>query len=361
MILEQGRLSGIGNYTVQLAKYFGAFNESIGMQHRVLVFCRPKAAHHVEAIAGIEVRKAPKDGGRITRVVTEQVYLPWYLRTQRVDVLLNPAFTGPIWGARRIITTIQDLYFRVVPELLPKAQRRFLSAFVPICCGCSDRVITTSASTMQDLIRFYPSLEGKIDVVPLASRFNISSEVQIENAPSAPFVLLVAAVTGNKNPEPLIAAIERLRRRYPDLGLVHIGSDPNQHMAGAIARHNAENWVIRRSTVSDADLVDAYGQCLCVAIPSLYEGFGLPLLEAQALGAPVISSNRGSLPEVGGEGALYVNPIDVTEIAGAIETLLIDAKCRQALRRAGFANQKRFSWERTARMTWDILLTEEPD
>jgi glycosyltransferase involved in cell wall biosynthesis len=137
---------------------------------------------------------------------------------------------------------------------------------------------------------------------------------------------------------------------------LHIGTDPEGWLAAARARHGADIWISSRSGVSDAELAVAYRDCLCFAIPSLYEGFGLPLLEAQALGAPAIASDRGSLPEVGGKGALYVDPTDPAAIAAAIGELIDSPMRRQALRVAGFANQARFSWERTARTTWKLLL-----
>lgn len=357
MILESGGLSGIGHYIVQLATHFGQFDTASGGAHTILVVCRDTAAGHLADIAGVEIVPVTIGGGRIARVRYEQLSLPYLLRRRRADVLLNPAFTGPLWGARRILTTVHDLYFRTVPDLIPVAQRLFLSNLVPWCCRRSWRVIAPSEATRLDLARFYPNLEKKSVVVPLANRLRTS---HILSPPSSiggqPFVLLVAALTGNKNVEPLVAAIARLRARHPELTLLHIGRDPDHQLARAVTRHNGEAWIQSRENVTDAELETAYRDCLCLAIPSLYEGFGLPLLEAQAIGAPVISSDRGSLPEVGGEGAIYVDPTRVDVIADAIDRLIASPELRQALRMAGFANQARFSWEKTAKMTWDLML-----
>lgn len=357
MILDE-RLSGIGHYIVQLLTHFARFNQAMGSRHRLLAIVRSKAAHHLAAIPSVELIVLPDHGGRIARVVAEQTTIPRLLRREGVDALLNPAFTGPAWGARRIVFTVHDLYFRVTPELLPRAQRLFLSTLVPWCCRRAGAVITPSGATARDLLRYYPDLAGKVSVIPLANRFAAPATLPDMSSSSAtpPFVLLVAALTGNKNPAPLVAAISMLRARYPDLALLHIGTDPEGRLAAARARHQADAWITSRSGVSDVDLTTAYRDCLCFAIPSLYEGFGLPLLEAQALGAPAIASDRGSLPEVGGEGALYVDPTDPAAIAAAIGELIDSPTRRQALRVAGFVNQARYSWEQTARATWELLL-----
>lgn len=358
MIIEGGRLSGIGHYTVQLAGWFARINHDLGGPHRILVFCRVAAAHHLAAVEGIEVVEVPTGGGRIARVLAEQLRLPRLLRWEKVDAVLNPAFTGPVWGAPTVVTTVHDPYFLVVPHLLPRAQHLFMSIFVPFCCRHSQRVVTTSAATMRDLVRHYPDLEGKISVVPMANRLPAPPSLPepSHTADTQPFVLLVAALTGNKNPEPLVAAIADMRRRYPDLMLVHVGSDPDRRLGDAVDRHQADDWVTSCTGISDAELTTLYGRCLCVAIPSLCEGFGLPLLEAQAFGAPVISSNRSALPEVGGDGAIYFDPADPAQIGEAIMQLIDSPERRQALRRAGFANQARYSWEETARAMLNILL-----
>lgn len=357
MILDE-RLSGIGHYIVQLLTHFARFNQAMGNPHRLLGIVRAQAAHHLATIPGVEPIVLPGQGGRMARVLAEQITIPRRLRRESVDVLLNPAFTGPTRGARRIAITVHDLYFRVTPELLPRAQRLFLSMLVPWCCRRADAVIAPSEATARDLLSHYPHLAGKVSVIPLANRFPAPATLpDMSSSPAtAPFVLLVAALTGNKNPAPLVAAIDRLRTRHPDLALLHIGTDPEGRLVAARARHGADAWITSRSGVDDTDLAAAYRDCLCFAIPSLYEGFGLPLLEAQALGAPAIASDRGSLPEVGGEGALYVDPTDPAAIAAAIGDLIDSPARRQALRVAGFVNQARFSWERTAHATWNLLL-----
>lgn len=356
MIVERERLSGIGHYTVQLARWFAQISRERRSDYRVLVYCRPAAAHHFDGIDGVEVRAVDGRDGRVARVVAEQLVLPRLLRRDRVDAVLNPAFTGPVWGAATVVTTVHDPYFLVIPQFLPRAQRLFLRTFVPFCCRHSTRVVTTAKATMRDLERFCPDLTGKISVVPMANRLPGPSTLPDVAPASRLFVLMVAAMTGNKNPDPLVSAIGVLRQRFPKLTLVHVGNDNEGILEAAIARQGAQDWVIRRHGVSDEELGSLYRQCLCVAVPSLCEGFGLPVLEAQASGAPVIASDRGALPEVGGQGALYFDPTKPAGIAEAIAELIEVPGRREALREMGFTNQQRFTWERTAREMLDILL-----
>jgi glycosyltransferase involved in cell wall biosynthesis len=349
MILEGRALSGIGHYTVQLALWFARISAERGDNHRIVVYCRRPAMHHFGAIEGVEAIAVPFNRGRITRVLTEQLYLPLLMKRAKVDIVFNPAFTGPVLGARVIVTTVHDLYFRVVPDLLPRAQRMFLSTLVPFCCRHSSHIVTTSASTMRDLETFYPHLAGRVTVIPMANR--LGSPLALPDRSTvdeAPFVLVVAALTANKNVGPLVEAIAIARRQHPNLKLVHVGRDPDGRLVDAIARHDGRDWIESKTGVSDHDLINLYGRCLCVAIPSLCEGFGLPLLEAQAFGAPVIASNRSALPEVGGEGAIYFDPSDPMSISEAINKLITSMDLRDALRHAGFANQARFTWKDTA-------------
>ena len=355
MIVEAGRLSGIGHYTVQLAQWFARINREDAPHDRLLIYCRPSAAQHFASIDGVEVRPVAGESGRVMRVMNEQLRLPALLRRDKVDAVLNPAFTGPVHGARTIVTTVHDPYFLVIPDLLPRAQRFYLRALVPFCCRRSTRVVTTATATKRDLERHYPDLAGKISVVPMANRLPGGTNIPEGEASPNPFVLLVAALTGNKNPEPLVAAVGALRRQYPDLTLVHVGKDPEGSLEAAIGQYDANDWVVRRHGISDEQLGTLYRQCLCVAVPSLCEGFGLPVLEAQAFGAPVIASDRGALPEVGGDGARYFDPTSIAEIQRAIAQLIDDPAGREALRQAGFRNQQRFTWEKTARMMLDIL------
>lgn len=355
MIIEPGRLSGIGHYTAQLALWFARILEERGQGDRVLVYCRSASAHHFSAIDGVEVRPVDSGSGRIGRVLTEQLTLPRLIRQDRVDAVLNPAFTGPVRGAPVIVTTVHDAYFLVIPEMMPRAQRLFLRAVVPFCCRRSTQIVTTATATKHDLLRAYPDLDGKISVVPMANRLP-GPEALPPVAAFKPFVLMVAALTGNKNPGPLVEAVGIVRRQHPELTLVHVGNDPAGILEAAVEQHGADDWVVRRRGVSDQELADLYQECLCVAVPSLCEGFGLPVLEAQACGAPVIASNRGALPEVGGQGASYFDPVKPDQIAAAIGDLLTDPGRREALRQAGFVNQQRFTWAKTARGMLDILL-----
>ena len=138
---------------------------------------------------------------------------------------------------------------------------------------------------------------------------------------------------------------------------MHIGDDPRGLLAAAVRRHNAEGLIQSRGRVSRHDLEEAYRDALCIVHPSFYEGFGLPVLEAQSIGCPVVCSTAGALPEVAGKGALFFDPKSSADLAQALVEMRDNVVLRRQLIRRGLENIGRFSWERCAKETADHLLT----
>jgi glycosyltransferase involved in cell wall biosynthesis len=169
--------------------------------------------------------------------------------------------------------------------------------------------------------------------------------------PDGPFILSVGTVQPRKNYGRLIESLARLRETHPDLGLVIVGGrgwleDP---IYAALDAHGLRKAVVFTGFADDADLPALYSLARAVALPSLYEGFGLPVLEAMACGTPVVTSNVSSLPEVAGDAALLINPLDVDALTSALDRLLTDESLRGTLRERGFARAAAFTWERAAK------------
>jgi glycosyltransferase involved in cell wall biosynthesis len=296
---------------------------------------------------------------RVEWVRGEQQYLPRAAARQGVDVVHSLASTAPAWGAFKRVTTIHDLIYRVYPEAHFGIRTLGMRALVPLAARRSDRVIADSESTRRDLERYLNTPAGKVDVVPLAA----GDRPGVDPAPEAdlrarlelgdrPVALSVSAKRPVKNLERLIDALAQIpAERRPVLvvpGYPTPYEDELREHARAAGVGDDVRWL---GWTAEADLEGLYALASVFVFPSLYEGFGLPVLEAMRRGVPVACSDRSSLPEVAGDAALVFDPESPRSIAGAIERILADPAEAELMRAAGRAQAERFSWRETARGT----------
>jgi glycosyltransferase involved in cell wall biosynthesis len=164
-----------------------------------------------------------------------------------------------------------------------------------------------------------------------------------------PYILVVGNDGINKNFELVGRAFDRLHSSgYRQVSLVHVGQDNRDAIASVLTEASARNAVVRLERIEDAELGAIFANALCLCVPSLYEGFCLPILEAQQRDCPVVSTNVSVMPEIAADGALYVHPDRPDEFARAVTTLLVDKNIRQALVEKGRENVSRFSWQKAA-------------
>ena len=321
------------------------------------IFAQRGTAHHYSPAARARLIEVPRFSGRFARVFWEQLLLPLRSRREKVDLLFSPAFVSPLFGAPLLAAVIHDMYYRVLPSAVEPFQRQYWRAMIPLTCRVCDAIFTVSQSTRRDVERYLPAARDKIVVTPLASRFAPSDGNGLEPAKvhDHPFVLMVANLTPNKNVWRLVEALALLREDGRDIDLVHIGSDPRGEMARAVTAHHLNGHVRSLGKVDDTTLVVAARTCLCMIVPSLYEGFGMPAIEAQALGAPLVCSDRGALPEVASEAALMFDPEDAHALAACIARVSDDPILREQMRNRGFRNASNFSWQHTAELTLDAF------
>jgi len=228
---------------------------------------------------------------------------------------------------------------------------------LPVAARRARRLICNSEATRALLVGRYPATAGRAVVTPLAAApiFHgagagpaVANRYGIER----PYVLSASTLEPRKNLPRLIEAFAGLPAELRDaheLVLVGAGGWGSEPLDAALARH--DSLVRAVGHVSDADLASLYAHAAVVAYPSLAEGFGLPVLEAMAAGAPVLTSDRSSLPEVGGDAALYADPLDVASIRAGLQRLLRDPALRAELSVRGRRRAAEFTWERTARLT----------
>jgi glycosyltransferase involved in cell wall biosynthesis len=296
----------------------------------------------------------------------EPLALPIELLPQRLDLLHCPDFVAPRLRACPAVVTIHDLAFLRFPEILDADARRYYGQ-VRASAHAAQAVIAVSESTRADIVDLLGLPPERVDVVYEAAapyfhpaKIGEAEERTINARPlrAAGFALFVSTIEPRKNLETLLRALRACLDRQPLAGY-------RLAIAGVRGWLDAPIFdLIRELRLADHldflgwpqpdDLIWLYSACRLYLNPSLYEGFGLPVLEALACGAPCVVADTSSLPEVAGDAALLIPPRDVAAWAAALEDLWADASARGELARRGPAQAARFSWERAARETLAI-------
>ena len=304
---------------------------------------------------------------RIEWVRADQLLVPRAAAEAEVDVLHSLASTGPVRGRMARVVTVHDLNYLAYPEAHFGVRALGMRILVPLAVRRSARVIVPSEATRTDLIERLRAEPGQIDVVPEGvgqartargapprpPRPPLPAPVERAlDARSRPLVLTVSAKRPHKNLLRLIGAVARLPAE--DRPLLVLPGYPTPHEAELRqAAHDAgiAQDVAFVGFVTAEELEALYDVATAVVLPSLYEGFGLPVLEAMSRSVPVATSGRTSLREVAGDAALTFDPEDEYSIAAAIQSLLRDEELRERLRAAGLERAGRFTWERAAELT----------
>ncbi len=258
------------------------------------------------------------------------------------------------------VLTVHDLIFKLFPQHHKRLNCWFLNAAMPLFVRRANAIITISESSKRDLIQHYGTPAEKITVIyeaaaphfQPASPFT-ASQMRREYGLPDRFLLTVGTIEPRKNLSRLLDALVRLRTDDPHLHLVVVGTRGwlYDEFFRKIRALGLEDSVHFPGYILDADLPAVYSAATAVVIASLYEGFGLPVLEAMACGAPVVSSQASSLPEIGGEAARYFDPLDIDDMTTTLRQVLADEELRAEMRAAGLEQAAKFSWERAAQET----------
>ncbi len=296
---------------------------------------------------------------RVQWVLGEQALLPRLAARAGVDLVHSLASTAPVWGRFRRVVTVHDLIYARFPDAHAGIRDRGMRVLVPWAVRRSDRVIADSQSTRDDLIELLGVARPRVDVVPLGLGAVRREAPMPEQDVRARFdlgerrvVLSLSAKRAHKNLPALIGALARLAaEERPVLVLPGYPTAHEAELRERVRVLGLQDDVRFPAWVSAAELEGLWAIAAAFVFPSLYEGFGLPLLEAMARGVPVACSNASSLPEVAGEAALLFDPRDEPAIATALERLLSDRALADDLRTRGLARAREFTWERTARLT----------
>ncbi len=296
---------------------------------------------------------------RVEWVRGEQQHVPRLAKALGVDIVHSLASTAPAWGPFKRVTTIHDLHYKVVPDAHFGLRGLGMRVLVPLAARSSHRILAVSEATKRDLVKHLRTPAGKIDVVP--NGVSLPGDVVATPAPelrvrlglgNRRVLLSVSAKRPHKNLARLLDAVASIpAERRPLLVLPGYSTPHEDELREHASALGVSADVVMPAWVSPADLEGLYAVADAFVFPSLYEGFGLPLLEAMARGVPVATSNRASLPEVAGNAALAFDPEDTGAMRAAIERLLNDEAAARRLRKAGYERVRAFSWKHSAELT----------
>lgn len=355
---------GIGRYTRELLRALAAHDPH--NQYRVFFATeRPiTAANH-------PLPHAPANF-RFTHLPFHDIWLARLWHRARLPLLVNwltgpiqlfhsPDFTlPPVQRDTRTLLTVHDLSFVRDPESAAPGLRTYLNQVVPRSVARADHILADSAATRDDLCELYRTPPEKISVLysgvnPMFRPITDAAALQAVRAKyqlgAAPFILAVSTLQPRKNFARLIQAFARLPAPLrADLRLVIAGGKGWLYDAifAEVEKQGLQKQVLFPGFVADADLPALLSAARVLAYPSLYEGFGLPILEAYACGTPVVTSTASCLPEVAGDAAWLVSPTDVDALAAALTEAIQNETLRAQRRTAGFARAREFTWDKAA-------------
>lgn len=279
---------------------------------------------------------------------------------RQADILHIPHFNAPLRKKMPLVITIHDLMYLRLKESAAWFKRRVAQAVFLNALKKADKIIAVSENTKKDIINFCPKANGKINVIYEAADpvfKKISDVVKLESVRKKydlpeEFILFVGSLKRHKNIERLLLAYSGLKNRGIRHKLVIIGRyrPDESEILGKIRLTDA----LYLNEVPTQDLLCIYNLASVLALPSLYEGFGLPVLEAMSCGLPVVASSATSLPEVAGDAGVLCNPLDYKDISDKIYVVLTDQHLRNTLIEKGLKRVTHFSWGKTAKETLDL-------
>ncbi len=295
-------------------------------------------------------------GKKLKNLLWEQFTLPRLAKKYKVDLLHSPANMAPLFYSGKSIITIYDVCFVVNPQWYSFLFRTWYTWIIPKLARKAAKVITDSNNSRNDILKFCKVEISKICLVYWAVDESFldnykQKKLDPKTEKSEDYILFVGSVEPRKNINTLLSAYERMRTSHPEITtkLMIVGGENPIFANQPLAVDRYKDDIIIKGFVGEKQLRAYYRGAKLVAYPSLYEGFGLPPLEAMASGTPVVTSNTSSLPEVVADAAITLHPYDVAGLADWLYRLITDEALQNELVTKGLKQVRRFSWYRVAR------------
>jgi glycosyltransferase involved in cell wall biosynthesis len=350
---------GIGTYIRNLLRHLARLDDKTDY----IVLCRAEDQAFAAEL-GENFRAVPERSRGYS--IREQIAVPLDLRREKVDLFHAPHYVLPPLTPCRSVVTIHDCIHLRFPQYLPsRLGYAYARTSMWFATHRSARVLTVSEASKRDILRYFHVPPSKITVIYNAIDERFSEEPPADEVMRVreryqlndPFILYAGNIKPHKNLERLIEAFHTIRRgELEHVKLLIIGDEISKYAAlrRTVHRYKLHKHVRFFGFVPDATLAILYRLARVFVFPSLYEGFGLPPLEAMASGTPVITSNVSSLPEVVGDAAMLIDPYQPDAIAGAIRRVMLDDRLRDDMRERGLARVREFSWARSIRRVREI-------
>lgn len=354
---------GIGNYTLRLIQNLAEIDKT---NEYILYIDKEDVENVLPQECNFKVKRLWPSN----YLIWEQIVLPLQAQKDKLDVLHCTGNTAPLYVDKRIclVSSIMDVMYLKGYSILPRSSsmyqrfgRIYRKIVVPRTIKHVSKIITISNFSKNDILRHIPNMEGdKINVIYLAAdgRFHYMhnkieafNKVKDKFGINSSYILALGGVDPRKNTKFIVENFIELKRERRIVEKLVVVGTPNWRQT------NCKEDIIFTDFVSEEDLVLLYNCATVFLYPSLYEGFGIPPLEAMACGVPVITSNITSIPEIAGDAAVQINPQDPEELKASILALLDDEKLRGRLKERGFRQAENFSWKRMAEETLKVYQT----
>lgn len=347
---------GVSVYTQKLLEYFQSHSSA---ETQFIVFLRTEPLSHLPPATDY-FRYEVVPG----RILWSQIFFPLHLafRTQ-IDVLFSPAHYSPKWYNGPLVVTIHDLSYYQFPQEFLKKDLYKLIHWTAESVQKAKKIIAVSKTTKKDIGQHFQSAVNKttviyngfekpekivVDPAAVLSRFSLHKQK---------FLLFVGTLQPRKNIQVAIRAMKQIQTQHPEFKLVIVGKKGwlYEDMFRLVEQEQVGDAVIFTDYLPDEDVVALYKTAFCFVHPSLYEGFGIPILEAMSYNCPVMCSRTASLPEIGGDACMYFDPQDPNSLVQELNELIASPSLRKELRTNGKKRLELFSWQQAGQQTLELL------